>query len=174
MSVSRYLHIIAWSDSRCILVWPLAMWISSFLNKHCRLLWSLRRQQWLVSQGHIYKNMYFDNLSIKIVIIQLLSERWECDSASSRDFWNGFIYLNPGLECSSQRWAWQILLLGPHWAAGMKPLTRKNESYTSQENILLKWASVILSGETLSMKRKWWHHGYFMLVKLFFSSQVIQ
>ena len=173
MSVSRYLHIIAWSDSRCILVWPLAMWISSFLNKYCRLLWSLSRQQCLVSQGHIYKNVYFDNLSIKIVIIQLLSERCECDSASSRDFWNGFIYLNPGLECSSQRWAWQIFLLGPPWA-GMKPLTRKNESYTSQENILLKWASVILSGETWSMKGKWWHHGYFMLVKLFFSSQVIQ
>ena len=166
MSMSRYLHIIAWSDSRDASLWPLAEWISSFINKYCRLLWSVRRQQWHRVVSRPYLSEYFDKCSIKIVIIQLISEVWMW---LSRQPWlSEWVYLSEPISANNRqpwsvpaRWAWQIFLLGPHWA-GMKPLTRKNESYSSGKIFYLKGHQLFCREMVTSLLLK--------CVKLFFSS----
>ena len=74
--------------------------------------------------------------------------RCECDSASSHDSWNEFIYLSPSQLItygSAARWAWRD---SPAAAAVSRneAIDQKNESYSSEKKFNQKWSPVILSG----------------------------
>ena len=126
-------------------LWPLAEWISSFLNKYCRPLWSVRRQQWHRVVSRPYLSEYFDKCSIKIVIIQLISEVWMW---LSRQPWlSEWVYLSEpisALECSSKMGLADIP--AGSTLSRNEAIDQKKWVIPFRENILLKRASIILSG----------------------------